>query len=66
MWEKYYREYQHFWEISEILISSWIFKKSQFQLIVYGRLCVHGGWEVRYHIVDYVENNKNGGRLNTM
>ena len=62
MLEKYYREYQHFWEISEILISSWIFKKSQFQLLVYVRM---GGWEVRYHIADYVEKNKNGGRLNT-
>jgi hypothetical protein len=35
-------------EFSEILISSWIFKKSQFQLLV----CVcMGGWEVRYHIL---------------
>jgi hypothetical protein len=22
-----------------------------------------GGWEVRYHIADYVEKNKNGGRF---
>jgi hypothetical protein len=29
-------------------------------------LCVNGGWEVRYHIADYVEKNKNGGHLNTM
>ena len=63
MWEKYYREYQHFWEISEKLISSWIFKKLQFQLLVY--VCM-GGWEVRCHIADYVEKNRNGGRVNTM
>jgi hypothetical protein len=50
----------NFLEISEILISSWIFKKSQFQLLVY--VCM-GGWEVRYHIADYVEKNKNGGHL---
>jgi hypothetical protein len=49
--------------ISEILISSWISKKSQFQAF---SLCVNGGWEVRYHIADYVEKNKNGGHLKTM
>jgi hypothetical protein len=55
MWEKYYREYPIFWKsCSEILISSWIFKKSQFQLLVY--VCM-GGWEVSYHIADYVEKN---------
>jgi hypothetical protein len=46
MWEKYYREYQNFFEISEILISSWIFKK--FQLLIH--VCMG---EVRYHIADY-------------
>jgi hypothetical protein len=34
----------------------------QFQLLVYA---CRGRWEVRCHIADYAEKNKNGGRVNT-
>ena len=36
MWENIIVSISIFLEISEILISSWIFKKSKFQLLVYG------------------------------
>jgi hypothetical protein len=38
------------------------FNNRQFQLLVYA---CRGRWEVRYHIADYAEKNRNGGRVNT-